>query len=99
MAQIGIGANTTGHWFHRAWYRRTRCISANPVRVEQRNSWFNRFRKLLARDEKLERSFLAVNHFAAAIIAFHKVPLSINIITNRFLVSASLSQERIGRSG
>lgn len=48
--------------------------------VEAAHSWFNRFRKLLVRYEKLERSFLALNHLAAAIIAFRKVPLSINII-------------------
>jgi IS5 family transposase len=48
--------------------------------VEVCHSWFNRFRKLLVRYEKLERSFLALNHLAAAIIAFRKVPLSINII-------------------
>ena len=39
-----------------------------------------RFRKLLVRYEKLERSFLALNHLAAAIIAFRKVPLVVNII-------------------
>lgn len=43
-------------------------------------SWFNRFRKLLVRYEKLERSFLALNHLAAAIIAFRKVLLEIRII-------------------
>jgi transposase len=48
--------------------------------VEVCHSWFNRFRKLLVRYEKLERSFLALNHLAAAIIAFRKVPLSVNII-------------------
>jgi hypothetical protein len=48
--------------------------------VEVCHSWFNRFRKLLARYEKLERSFVALNHLAAAIIAFRKVPLGINII-------------------
>ncbi len=48
--------------------------------VEVRHSWFNRFRKLLVRHEKLERSFVALNHIAAAIIAFRKVPLKINII-------------------
>ncbi|GAB3395104.1 hypothetical protein GCM10027514_42070 [Azotobacter armeniacus] len=47
--------------------------------VEVAHSWFNRFRKLLVRYEKLERSFLALNHLAAAIIAFRKVPLSVNI--------------------
>ncbi|WP_169200595.1 IS5 family transposase [Aromatoleum buckelii] len=48
--------------------------------VEVAHSWFNRFRKLLVRYEKLERSFLALNHLAAAIIAFRNVPLGINII-------------------
>jgi len=32
------------------------------------------------RYEKLERSFVALNHLAAAIIAFRKVPARINII-------------------
>ena len=43
---------------------------------------FNRFRKLLVRYvryEKLERSFVAPNHIATAIIAFRKVPLKINM--------------------
>ena len=48
--------------------------------VEVAYSWFNRFRKLLVRYEKLERSFIALNHLAAAIIAFRKVPLKVNII-------------------
>jgi transposase len=48
--------------------------------VEVCHSWFNRFRKLLVRYEKLERSFLALNHLAAAIIAFRKVRLTINTI-------------------
>ena len=48
--------------------------------VEVAHSWFNRFRKLLVRYEKLERSFLALNHLAAAIIAFRKVPLAVNVI-------------------
>jgi IS5 family transposase len=48
--------------------------------VEVCHSWFNRFRKLLVRYEKLARSFVALNHLAAAIIAFRKVPLSSNII-------------------
>jgi len=48
--------------------------------VEVAHSWFNRFRKLLVRYEKLELSFLGLNHLAAAIIAFRKVPLTINII-------------------
>ena len=48
--------------------------------VEVAHSWFNRFRKLLVRFEKLERSFLALNHLAAAIIAFRRIPLEINII-------------------
>lgn len=48
--------------------------------VEVCHSWFNRFRKLLVRYEKLERSFLALNHLAAAIIAFRKVQMSVNVI-------------------
>jgi putative transposase len=48
--------------------------------VEVCHSWFNRFRKLLVRYEKLERSFVALNHIAAAIIAFRNVPLTVNII-------------------
>jgi IS5 family transposase len=48
--------------------------------VEVCHSWFNRFRKLLVRYEKLERSFVALNHIAAAIIAFRNVPITVNII-------------------
>ena len=48
--------------------------------VEVCHSWFNRFRKLLVRYEKLDRSFIALNHLAAAVIAFRKVPLTVNII-------------------
>ena len=48
--------------------------------VEVCHSWFNCFRKLLVRYEKLQRSFVALYHLAAAIIAFRKVPLSVNII-------------------
>jgi transposase len=48
--------------------------------VEACHGWFNRFRKLLVRYEKLHRSFLALNHLAAAIIALRKVPLKVNII-------------------
>lgn len=48
--------------------------------VEVAHSWFNRFRKLLVRYEKLARSFRALNQLAAAIIVFRKVPLSVNII-------------------
>lgn len=48
--------------------------------VEVAHSWFNRFRKLLVRYEKLDRSFLALNHLAAAIMAFRKIKLDANII-------------------
>lgn len=48
--------------------------------VEVAHSWFTRFRKLLVRYEKLERSFLGLNHLAAAIIAFRKIQLPTNII-------------------
>lgn len=48
--------------------------------VEASHSWLNRFRKLLVRYEKLERSYVALCHLAAAIIAFRKIPLAENII-------------------
>ena len=48
--------------------------------VEVAHSWFNRFRKLLVRYEKLDRSFLALNHLAASIIAFRKIKLDVSII-------------------
>ena len=48
--------------------------------VEVCHSSFNRFRKLLVRYEKLERSFVALNHLAAALIALREVPLSIHTI-------------------
>ena len=48
--------------------------------VEVAHSCFNRFRKLLVRYEKLERSFLGLNHLASAIIAFRKIKFTINII-------------------
>ena len=48
--------------------------------VQVAHSWFNRFRKLLVRYEKLDRSFLALNHLAASIMAFRKINLDVNII-------------------
>lgn len=48
--------------------------------VEAAHSWFNRFRKLLVRYEKRDRSFLALNHLAASIIALRKIKLNVNII-------------------
>ena len=48
--------------------------------VEACHGWFNRFRKLLVRYEKLEHTFLALNHLAAAIIALRKIELPVNII-------------------
>jgi putative transposase len=44
------------------------------------HSWFNRFRKLLVRYKKLEHSFVALHHLAAAIIVLCKVPMKVNII-------------------
>jgi putative transposase len=47
--------------------------------VEASHSWLNRFRKLLVRYEKLERSYVALCHLAAAIIAFRKISFTGNI--------------------
>ena len=67
--------------------RRNPAKKARRWVVEVCHSWFNRFRKLLVRYEKLERSFVALNHIAAAIIAFRKVKLSVNIIYNFLVLS------------
>jgi putative transposase len=48
--------------------------------VEVAHSWFNRFRKLLVRYEKLHRSYLALNMLAAAIISFRRISARVNII-------------------
>jgi len=48
--------------------------------VEVAHSWFNRFRKLLVRYEKLDRSFIALNHLAASIMVLRKIKLDVNII-------------------
>lgn len=48
--------------------------------VEACHGWFNRFRKLLVRYEKLEHTFLALNHLAAVIITLRKIILPVNII-------------------
>ncbi len=41
--------------------------------VEAAHSWFNRFRKLLVRYEKLADSYEALLHLAAAIIGWRKI--------------------------
>lgn len=79
-----VRAGYVPHVQNRAWEaRRRRWHPHKRARrwiVEVAHSWFNRFRKLLVRYEKLERSFLALHHLAAAIIVFRKVPMAINII-------------------
>jgi len=41
--------------------------------VEVSHSWFNRFRKLLIRYEKMTGTYMALLHMAAAIIAYRKI--------------------------
>jgi len=55
------------------------------------HSWLNRSRKLLVCHEKLEHSFLALTHLAAAIIAFRKWPQSVNMIQRSVLVADQLN--------
>lgn len=62
---------------------KTQCAKGKRARrwvVEVAHSWFTRFRKLLVRYEKTHRSYMALNMLAAAIIAFRRVPASVNII-------------------
>lgn len=56
------------------------CKKARRWVVEVAHSWFNRFRKLLVRYEKLDRSFVALNHLAASSMALRKIKLNVNII-------------------
>ena len=60
--------------------------------VEVCHNWFNRFRKLLVRYEKLERSFVALNHIAAAILAYRKVKLPVEFIYGYVLRQAHFEQ-------
>ena len=48
--------------------------------VQASHGWFNRFRESLMRYEKLEHTFLALNHLTAAIIALRKIMLPVDII-------------------
>ena len=41
--------------------------------VEACHSWFNRFRKLVIRYEKMDTAHIALHHLAAAIIALRKI--------------------------
>jgi transposase len=43
--------------------------------VEVSHSWFNRFRKIIVRYEKLAETYLALLQLAAAIIAFRKAKI------------------------
>lgn len=80
IEEHGYIAHVKGRGQEAAAKRRHPTKRARRWVVEVAHSWFNRFRKLLVRYEKLERSFLGLNHLAAAIIAFRNVPLAINII-------------------
>ena len=80
MSEQGYTAHVKGRGQEAAELKLDPAKKARRWVVEVAHSWFNRFRKLLVRYEKLERSFLALNHLAAAIIAFRKVPLTANII-------------------
>lgn len=50
-----------------------------PEKMIEQGQAGRRFRKLLVRYKKLERSFFGLNQRAAAIIAFRKIPLKVNI--------------------
>ena len=54
--------------------------------VEVSHSWFNRFRKLLVRYEKLTETYMALLHMAAAIIAFRKTVTCLLTINSAVLI-------------
>jgi len=67
----------TGHGYHPRIRQQGKARRGRPPRhrrwvVEVSHSWFNRFRKLLVRFEKLHDSYLALVHLAASIICFRK---------------------------
>lgn len=74
--QVMIGAGYEPHVRPRGEERKEKI--SNPLFqarrwvVEACHSWFNRFRKLVIRYEKLDESHLALHHLAAAIIALRK---------------------------
>ena len=80
IAEYGYIAHVKGRAQEAAELKRNPAEKARRWVVEVTHSWFNRFRKLQVRYEKLECSFLALNHLAAAIITFRKVPMTVNII-------------------
>ena len=72
MQAHGYMAHVTGPGQKAATLKRQLTQKARHWVIEVAHSWFNCFRKLLVRCEKLERSFLALNHLAAAIRVFRK---------------------------
>jgi transposase len=75
--QIMIAAGYTPHVRPRGEEKiekeRTPGFKARRWVVEVCHSWFNRFRKLIIRYEKLHVTHMALVHLAAAIIALRKV--------------------------
>ena len=71
-----VAAGYTPHVRPRGEERREKIV--NPLFVARRwvveacHSWFNRFRKLVIRYEKLDSTHLALTHLASAFIAFRK---------------------------
>jgi len=80
IAEHGYIPHVKGRGQEAKELKRTPGKTARRWIVEVAHSWFNRFRKLLVRYEKLDRSFLALNHLAASIMAFRKIKSAKNII-------------------
>ena len=80
IEEHGYIPHVTGRGQEAIELKRTPEKKARRWVVEVAHSWFKRFRKLLVRYEKLDRSFLALNHLTASIIAFRKIKLDENII-------------------
>lgn len=80
IEQEGYIAHVVGRGQKKKQLQRKPGQKARRWAVEVAHSWFNKFRKLLVRYEKLHRSFVALNHLAAAIIVFRKIRYDNNII-------------------
>ncbi|MDR1858850.1 MAG: transposase, partial [Treponema sp.] len=78
---MGYVAHRRGRGEERQEKERNPGYQARRWVVEACNSWLNRFRKLLVRYEKKDSNYLALLHFACAIIVWRQIiPVHLGLI-------------------
>jgi len=70
---MGYVAHIRGRGEEKPGHEQNPLFKARRWAVEVCHSWMNRFRKLLVRYEKKESNYLALLHFACAIIAWRYI--------------------------